>query len=76
VDGLHHALEDWIKELAGLLGIAVGEELHRALEVGEEYGHLLALAFEGGPGGEDLLGQVFRRVCLWGVESWLRWGSG
>ena len=48
VDGLHHPLEDGIEELARLLGVAVGQELHRALEVGEEHGDLLALAFEGG----------------------------
>ena len=49
VDGLHHALEDGIEELARLLGVAVGEQLHRALEVGEEDGDLLALALEGAP---------------------------
>ena len=64
VDGLHHALEDGIEELARLLRIAVGEQLHRALEVGEEHGDLLALAFEGSLGGEDLLGEVLRRVGL------------
>ena len=48
VDGLHHALEDRVEELAGLLGIAVGEQLHRALEIGEEHGDLLALALERG----------------------------
>ena len=47
--GLHHPLEHGIEELARLLGIAVGEQLHRALEVGEEHGDLLALAFEGAP---------------------------
>ena len=45
VDGLHHALEDGVEEFSRLLGVAVGEELHRALEVGEEDGDLLALAF-------------------------------
>ena len=25
VDGLHHVLENWVQELAGLLGIAVGQ---------------------------------------------------
>jgi len=35
---------------------ADGEQLHRALEVGEDHGHLLALPFKGGLGGEDLLG--------------------
>ena len=64
VDGLHHALEHGIEELARLLGIAVGEQLHRALEVGEEHRDLLALALEGGLGGEDLLGEVLRRVGL------------
>ena len=48
VDRLHHALEHRVEELARLLGIAVGEQLHRALEVGEEDGDLLALALEGG----------------------------
>jgi hypothetical protein len=56
VDGLHHPLEDGIEELPGLLGVAVGQQLHRALEIGEEHRHLLALAFEGGLGGEDFLG--------------------
>ena len=33
VDRLHHALEHRVEELARLLGIAVGQELHRALEI-------------------------------------------
>ena len=53
-----------IEQLARLLRIAVGEQLHRALEVGEEHGHLLALALEGGLGREDLLGEMFGRVGL------------
>ena len=64
VDGLHHALEHGIEELARLLGIAVGEQLHRALEVGEEDGDLLALALQRRLGREDLLGEVFWRVRL------------
>jgi hypothetical protein len=48
VDGLHHELENGIENLASLLGVAVGEQLHRALEVGEEDCDLLALALEGG----------------------------
>ena len=45
-------------------GIAVGEQLHRALEIGEEHGDLLALAFEGALRGEDLLGEVLGGVGL------------
>ena len=55
---------DGIEQLARLLGIAVGEQLHRALEVGEEHGHLLALALQRGLRGEDLLGEVLGRVGL------------
>jgi hypothetical protein len=44
---LHHVLENGIKQLARLLGIAVGEELHRSLEVREEDRDLLALALKG-----------------------------
>ena len=69
VDGLYHALEDGVEELPGLLGVPVGQQLHGPLEVSEKYRDLLALAFEGGLGGEDLLGEVLRGVGLRGVES-------
>src|SRR5262249_19119610 len=47
--------------------------IHRALRVSEENGHLLALALESGTGGEDLLGEVLRRVGAGiGCWSWLR----
>ena len=38
------SLEDRVKELARLLGIAVGEQLHRALEVGEKDGEAKPVA--------------------------------
>jgi hypothetical protein len=56
--------EDQIEYLAGLLGVAVGEQLHRALEVSEEDRDLLALALQRGLGREDLLGEVLGRVAL------------
>ena len=46
MDGFHHVLEHGVEKLARLLGITVGEQLHGALEVGEEDGHLFAFAFE------------------------------
>jgi hypothetical protein len=64
VDRLHHVLEDGVEELPRFLGIAVSKQLHRALQVREEHRHLLALPLQGGLGGEDLLGQVLRRVGL------------
>ncbi len=69
VDRLHHPLEHGIEELARLLGIAVGEQLHGALEVGEEHGHLLALALEGGLGGQNLLREVLGGVRLGAGEA-------
>jgi hypothetical protein len=48
VHGLHHSLQYRVEDLARLLRIAVGEQLHRALEVGEEDRDLFALALEGG----------------------------
>ena len=67
MDRLHHALQHRVEELPRFLGVAVGEQLHRALEVGEQNGDLLALALQGGLGGEDLLGEVPGRV---GVRGW------
>ena len=62
VHGRHHALQHGIEELPGLLGIAVGEQFHGAFEVGKQHGDLLALAFQGASGGEDLLGEIGRGV--------------
>jgi hypothetical protein len=62
MNGLHHSLEHGVEDLASLFGITVGEQLHRALEVGEENCDLLALAFESALRREDLFGEVLRRV--------------
>jgi hypothetical protein len=45
VDGLHHVFENGIEEPASLLWVAVGEKLHRALQVSKEDCDLLALTF-------------------------------
>jgi hypothetical protein len=70
VDGLHHQLEDGIEDLACFLGIAVGQQFHRALQVGEQHGDLLALALKRGLGDEDLLGEVLRCVGAGGIKLW------
>ena len=62
MDRLHHAFEHRIEDLARLLGIAVGEQFHRALEVGEQDRDLLALALQGTAGRQNLLGQIGGRV--------------
>ena len=62
VHGRHHAVEHRIEQLPRLLGVALGQQLHRPLEVGKQHRDLLALAFQSGAGGEDLLGQIWRGV--------------
>jgi hypothetical protein len=61
-----------VEQGARLLGVAVGQQFHRALQVGEEYGDLLALPFESALRGEDLLSEVLRRVRLRGTELRVR----
>jgi hypothetical protein len=64
MNGLHHAFKDGIEELARLLGVAVSQQFHGPFEVGEEDSNLFALAFEGAPGGKDLLGEALRGIGL------------
>ena len=65
VHGRHQAFEDRVERLAGFFGIPVGEQLHGALQVGEEHRDLLALAFESALRVEDLLSQMHGRVRAW-----------
>ena len=54
VHRFHHTFQHRVEELPRLLGVAIGEELQRALHVGEEHRHLLALPFQRRAGGENL----------------------
>ena len=69
VDGLHEPLDHVVEQRPGVLGIAVGHELQRALEVGEQDGDLLALAGQGGARGEDLASEVAGRVGVGGGKA-------
>jgi hypothetical protein len=64
VHGVHHALEHGIQDPPRVLRVAVGEQLHRTLQIGEDHGHLLALAFKGGLRSQDPLREVLRGVGL------------
>jgi hypothetical protein len=64
VHGIHHEREDRIEDLARLLGIAVSEQLHRALEVGEEHGDLFAFSLERCSGRQDFLGEVLGSIAV------------
>ena len=54
----HHVFQDGVEELPGLLGIALGQQFHGAFEVRKQHGDLLAFAFQGTAGREDLLGEI------------------
>jgi hypothetical protein len=77
VDRLHHALQYRVEELPGLLGVAVGQQLHGAFEIRKQHGHLLALAFQGGFGAENLLREIGGGVAAGGLQvSSQRGGAG
>ena len=50
VHGRHQALQHRVEELARLLGVAVSQEFHGALEVGKQDRDLLAFAGQGTAG--------------------------
>ena len=75
--GRHHALQDGVEELPGLLRVAIGQQFHRALEVGKQHRDLLALAFQGTAGRENLLRKIGGRVGQRGtLLSGGGWGGG
>src|SRR6266496_3104281 len=62
VNAFGEDLEETIHDAVPLLRVELGGQFRRSPDVGEQDGDLLALAFEGAAGGEDLLGEVFRSV--------------
>ena len=76
MDGVHHPLEDGIEDSACLLRVAIGQQLHRSLEVGEEHGHLLAFALDGALRVVDALGQMLGRVAFGRGEARRGWRRG
>src|SRR5262249_30359982 len=69
MDRVHHQFEHRVENLSRLFGITVGEQFHRALQIGEQNGDLLALAFQRALRGQNLLGEVLRCICLGGCKS-------
>ena len=75
VHGVHHVLQRGIEEALRGFGVEVTDQLRRALEVGKEHRDLLALAFQGTAGREDLLREIrggIRQGCgrrrCWGRD--------
>jgi hypothetical protein len=70
MDRGHHTLEDGIEELSCLFWITVSKEFQRAFEVRKEDSDLLAFAFEGTAGGQDLLREIRGRIGEGGLRGW------
>src|SRR5262249_37655433 len=64
VNRLHHSHDDRVEDLAGLLKIAVREQLHGTLEVGEKNRDLLALTLERALRGENPFREVLGCVAI------------
>ena len=62
VDGREDHLEDAVHDAVDVLGVEALRHCGEAGHVGEHHGDGLALTLEGALRGEDLLGEVFRRV--------------
>ncbi len=75
VDAVGQDPEEAIEDPVPLLGVDLLGQLHRALDVGEEHRHLLALALQGRLALEDLVGQVLRGVVA-GLTIECRGGCG
>jgi hypothetical protein len=58
VNAVGEDLEEAVENPVPFFRVELLGEIHRALHVGEEDRHLLALAFEGTARGQDLLGEV------------------
>ena len=71
VHAFRQDLEEAVEDHVPLLGIDLLGELHRAGDVDEEHGHLLALALEGRPRAQDLVLDVLRRIGARVAPGWL-----
>ena len=72
VHGIHHVAQGRVQELLGSLGVAIPDQLGGVFDVSEQHRDLLAFAFQGTARGEDLLGQIGRRVGQWCRLGWRR----
>src|SRR5204863_1711655 len=64
MDGFEHAFEHRVDKLLSGLGVVVGKNFHRPLDVGEKHGDLLAFSLKRGPCGQDFISKALRRVIL------------
>jgi hypothetical protein len=88
VHGVHHTLQGRVEELLGSFGIQTADEFGGVLEVGKEHRHMLAFALQDRAGGQDLVGEMGRRIGQRGHVrgvgrhqchiggGWQRWGLG
>ena len=74
---VHHALQGRVQELLRGFGVEATDEFGGVLEVGKQHRDLLTLAFQGRAGGQDLVGEMGRRIGQRGLVWDPPWeGSG
>jgi hypothetical protein len=66
---LHHARQHRVEDVPRLFGVAVGEQLHRAFDVGEQHRHVLAFALERSLRRQDAVSKMLRRVGFGSAET-------
>jgi hypothetical protein len=65
VDAVGEDLKEAVHDPIPLLRIDLLAEVHRAFQIREEHGHVLALSLDGASRREDLLSEVLRRIGEW-----------
>jgi hypothetical protein len=76
VYGVHHALQGRIEEVLGGFRVEVADQLGGTCKVGKQHRDLLALAFQGPPGGQNFLGEIGGRVGKRRTVLRAGWRSG
>ncbi len=65
LDPLRKNLEKAVHDLRPFFRVELLRQLHRSFHIGEQHRDLLALAFEHGARGQNLVGQMFGCVSAW-----------
>ena len=65
VHGVHHVVQRRVEELLGSFWVETANQFGGIFQVGKQHGDLLALAFQGTAGRENLLRKVGGRVGEW-----------
>ena len=75
VDRFDHPFEHAMKQLPGVLGVAVSDQFHRPLHIGEQHRDVLSFASKGRSRCENLIREVPGREDFRRSEAWIASGT-